>query len=110
MQHFLIVIALQAFYLARTGRPGPVLIDVPKDVQQQMAVPDWDVPMAIAGYMGRLPPPPTPKDLAPVLQALREVRLFPIHSGQSLQLWLAAWRHLDVRCPSARPSYSPVST
>ena len=67
---------VQAFYLARTGRPGPVLIDVPKDVQQQMAVPDWDVPMAIAGYMGRLPQPPTPKDLAPVLQALKEVAPF----------------------------------
>ena len=26
----------EAFYLARTGRPGPVLIDVPKDVQQEM--------------------------------------------------------------------------
>ncbi|MFQ5874336.1 MAG: biosynthetic-type acetolactate synthase large subunit [Dehalococcoidia bacterium] len=24
----------EAFYLARTGRPGPVLIDIPKDVQQ----------------------------------------------------------------------------
>ena len=43
--------AWQAFYLARTGRPGPVLVDMPKDVQQQLAVPDWDVPMAIAGYM-----------------------------------------------------------
>lgn len=64
---------MQAFYLARTGRPGPVLIDVPKDVQQQLAVPDWDVPMAIAGYMGRLPQPPTPKDVAPILQALKNV-------------------------------------
>jgi acetolactate synthase-1/2/3 large subunit len=27
----------QAFYLARTGRPGPVLVDLPKDVQQQVA-------------------------------------------------------------------------
>jgi len=26
----------QAFYLARTGRPGPVLIDLPKDVQTQV--------------------------------------------------------------------------
>jgi len=49
----------QAFYLARTGRPGPVLIDVPKDVQQQLAVPDWDVPMAISGYMQRLPQMPS---------------------------------------------------
>lgn len=27
-------IVKEAFYLARTGRPGPVLIDIPKDVQQ----------------------------------------------------------------------------
>ena len=27
----------EAFYLARTGRPGPVLIDIPKDVQTQVA-------------------------------------------------------------------------
>lgn len=54
------LVVSQAFYLARTGRPGPVLIDVPKDVQQQLAVPDWDVPMAISGYMARLPQQPTP--------------------------------------------------
>ena len=27
----------QAFYLARSGRPGPVLVDLPKDVQNQLA-------------------------------------------------------------------------
>lgn len=54
-----------------------MLIDVPKDVQQQLAVPDWDVPMAIAGYMGRLPQPPVPKDVAPIMQALREVGAQP---------------------------------
>ncbi len=26
----------EAFYLARSGRPGPVLVDIPKDVQNQM--------------------------------------------------------------------------
>ncbi|MBA7644985.1 Acetolactate synthase large subunit IlvB1 [subsurface metagenome] len=26
-------IVKEAFYLARTGRPGPVLIDIPRDVQ-----------------------------------------------------------------------------
>jgi acetolactate synthase-1/2/3 large subunit len=60
----------EAFYLARTGRPGPVLVDVPKDIQQQLAVPDWDAPMAITGYMSRLPPPPAQRALEAVLQAL----------------------------------------
>nr|GFA98301.1 acetolactate synthase [Tanacetum cinerariifolium] len=39
----------EAFYLARTGRPDPVLIDVPKDIQQQLCVPKWDEPMRLPG-------------------------------------------------------------
>jgi acetolactate synthase I/II/III large subunit len=61
----------EAFYLARTGRPGPVLVDVPKDIQQQLCVPDWDAPMAISGYMNRLPGAPQREALEPVLEAIR---------------------------------------
>lgn len=66
--------AWQAFYLARTGRPGPVLVDVPKDIQQQLDVPDWDAPMAISGYMSRLPPPPEPAAIAAVIKALKAAK------------------------------------
>ena len=38
--------------------PGPVLVDIPKDVQQTLDVPDWDAPMSITAYMSRLPGPP----------------------------------------------------
>ncbi|EFN51096.1 hypothetical protein CHLNCDRAFT_33230 [Chlorella variabilis] len=61
----------EAFYLARTGRPGPVLVDVPKDVQQTLDVPDWDSPMTISAYMSRLPPPPQEAQLQQVLDAIR---------------------------------------
>ena len=63
-------IVKEAFYLARTGRPGPVLIDVPKDIQQQLHVPVWDPPMSLTGYMNRLPSPPVRQTLQPVLDAL----------------------------------------
>ena len=32
----------EAFYIARSGRPGPVLIDVTKDAQQALCEFDWD--------------------------------------------------------------------
>lgn len=40
----------EAFYLAETGRPGPVVIDLPKDVQQRSIVPNYDLPMDLPGY------------------------------------------------------------
>ena len=42
----------EAFYVAKTGRPGPVLIDVPKNVQLTTVdeEPDWDPRMNLPGY------------------------------------------------------------
>src|SRR6516162_8027468 len=40
----------EAFYVASTGRLGPVIVDVPKDVQNKKIVPDWDPPMNLPGY------------------------------------------------------------
>ncbi|DBA69448.1 hypothetical protein WJX79_010912 [Trebouxia sp. C0005] len=71
----------EAFYLARTGRPGPVLVDVPKDIQQQLAVPDWSIPMAISGYMSRLPQPPQERELKKVVDALHGARKPVLYVG-----------------------------
>src|SRR4051794_40194525 len=44
----------EAFHLASTGWPGPVIIDVPKDIQNNLvSVADYDPPMNLPGY--RLP-------------------------------------------------------
>jgi acetolactate synthase I/II/III large subunit len=60
----------EAFHIARTGRPGPVLIDVPKDIQNAaVADPDYDVSMDLPGY--RLPPPPSARKIQEVLGAIR---------------------------------------
>ena len=43
----------EAFHIARTGRPGPVHIDVTKDAQIAAIDPDWDAPMDLPGYAPR---------------------------------------------------------
>jgi len=40
----------EAFHIARSGRPGPVLVDVPKDVQQAAFEGDFDVEIDLPGY------------------------------------------------------------
>jgi len=40
----------EAFHIAATGRPGPVLIDIPKDVQLAEFTGSWDVPIDLPGY------------------------------------------------------------
>lgn len=42
----------EAFHVANTGRPGPVLIDLPKNVQLAQIAPNYDAPLDLPGYRG----------------------------------------------------------
>ncbi len=69
----------EAFHIARTGRPGPVIIDVPKDVQNNRIVPDYDAPMNLPGY--RPFRRATAAELQPVIDAVRQSRKPMIYAG-----------------------------
>ncbi|HYZ53143.1 MAG TPA: acetolactate synthase large subunit, partial [Streptosporangiaceae bacterium] len=40
----------EAFHLASTGRPGPVLVDIAKDAMQALTQFTWPVPLDLPGY------------------------------------------------------------
>ncbi len=46
----------EAFHLCESGRKGPVLIDIPKDVQQRKAAPNYDALLDLPGYKPTLRP------------------------------------------------------
>lgn len=48
----LIRVLKEAIFIATTGRPGPVLVDIPKNVLTAMAATDFDVAMNLPGYSG----------------------------------------------------------
>ncbi|CAK9224730.1 unnamed protein product [Sphagnum jensenii] len=71
----------EAFFLAASGRPGPVLVDIPKDIQQQMAIPVWNQPMKLAAYLNRLPPAPKVSLMEQVLRLISRARKPVIYCG-----------------------------
>ncbi|MFI6760721.1 acetolactate synthase large subunit [Micromonospora sp. NPDC050417] len=46
----------EAFHLASTGRPGPVLVDIPKDVLQAQTTFSWPPTLDLPGYRPTLHP------------------------------------------------------
>ena len=70
----------EAFHIATTGRPGPVLVDLPKDVQLDSTPVDWDVPMDLPGYNPQRPPAAAEK-VRQVAAAIRRARRPVIYAG-----------------------------
>ncbi|GBG74477.1 hypothetical protein CBR_g18887 [Chara braunii] len=71
----------EAFFLAASGRPGPVLVDIPKDVQQAMAVPSWADPMRLTSYLQRLPGVPSVAHMEQVVRLLHSAKKPVLYVG-----------------------------
>lgn len=67
-------IVSEAFFLATSGRPGRVLIDVPKDIQEQFAVPNWNQPF-------RLPKEPSEDHLEQIVRLIFESKKPVLYVG-----------------------------
>jgi acetolactate synthase-1/2/3 large subunit len=75
----------EAFYLARSGRPGPVLVDIPKDVQ--IAQTDWvdeKSTLELPGYQTVFPY--SDSDIDQALMLLMEAKQPLILAGQGVTL------------------------
>ena len=75
----------EAFHIATTGRPGPVLIDVPKDVQQAQIVPDYDAPMNLPGYHVE-DRKARPEQIAQVAAAIKRSKRPVIYAGGGVMM------------------------
>ncbi|HET9554862.1 MAG TPA: biosynthetic-type acetolactate synthase large subunit [Anaeromyxobacteraceae bacterium] len=59
----------EAFYVARTGRPGPVLVDIPKDIQNTELDFEYPESVSIPGYHPPVREEPRLKDAAVLVRA-----------------------------------------
>ena len=69
----------EAFYIAATGRPGPVLVDVPKDVQQSFTAPVFPESVTLRSYT---PNARASRDqIEEVARAIKDARRPVIYAG-----------------------------
>jgi acetolactate synthase-1/2/3 large subunit len=71
----------EAFHIATTGRPGPVLIDLPKNIQQATCVPDFDAPMNLPGYRLAEQKRAQPEQIKQVAAAIKRAKRPVIYAG-----------------------------
>jgi acetolactate synthase I/II/III large subunit len=70
----------EAFHVATTGRPGPVLVDLPKNVQLAQIVPDYDAPMNLPGYHPEVRKPHA-EQIAQVAAAIKRAKRPVLYAG-----------------------------
>jgi len=85
----------EAFHIAQTGRPGPVVIDIPKDVQQAIYAPTFPAKIDLPGYAGDVThPEASDEDLAKVLELISGAKRPVLYTGGGI---ISSEAHLELR-------------
>ncbi|MCD6289405.1 MAG: biosynthetic-type acetolactate synthase large subunit [Anaerolineae bacterium] len=79
----------EAFYIARSGRPGPVLIDIAKDVQQAETEFEYPDSVHLPGLM--LPKPADPEAVKAAAEMINAAERPLIVAGHGVQMADATW-------------------
>ncbi|AHF89613.1 acetolactate synthase [Opitutaceae bacterium TAV5] len=96
----------EAFYLARTGRPGPVVIDIPKDVQQARLTPVFPEKVEFANPTLNALPKASDEDLKLVLDLIAKAERPVLYVGGGV---ISAEAHTDLKTFAERTNI-PVAT
>jgi acetolactate synthase-1/2/3 large subunit len=73
-------IVREAYLIATSGRPGPVLIDMPKDVQMALCTPDYNEPLNLPGFKAENPKA-RPEQINQMVAAIKRARRPVIYAG-----------------------------
>ena len=95
----------EAIYVATTGRPGPVLVDIPKDVLTAQCLANFDVPMELSGYSGEIPQA-SDSDVKTVADAIRAAKRPVLYIGGGI---IAAEASAELM-KLAEKTQTPVTT
>jgi len=96
----------EAFYLARSGRPGPVIIDLPKDVQQAKFQPVFPATVEFRNPYATATQTATDEQLMEVLSLIGEARKPVLYAGGGI---ISSGAHADLKA-FAEKTNIPVAT
>ncbi len=96
----------EAFHLARTGRPGPVVIDIPKDVQQALVTPVYPATVSFANPTIDAKQEASDEELTHILGLIAKSKRPVIYAGGGL---ISAEAHHDLKA-FVENTHIPVAT
>ncbi len=97
----------EAFHLARSGRPGPVVIDIPKDVQQRKFQPVYPPAVEFRSTYANATPHATDEQLKQLLALIAEAKRPVLYVGGGI---ISAEAHQELRAFAEKANLPVAST